>query len=235
MKKNQFDNFDEFAHNYRDIHNEQTRLLGVESDYFADFKVKEMARLEGDNANKPMHILDYGCGDGIVSRIFSKYFKNSRVTGVDVSSESIAVARSKPAQNVSYSIIQGDDIPLPDQSVDIIFIAMVLHHINFNKHQAIISEFLRVLVPGGRLYIFEHNPFNPVTRYFVNTCPFDEDAQLLSPSYLTKMLRLNQLGLIDVSYLFFLPRHRVLKSLLFIENYLRWLPLGGQYCTKAVK
>ena len=29
------------------------------------------------------------------------------------------------------------------------------------------------LVPGGIIVIFERNPFNPVTRKIVNTCPYD--------------------------------------------------------------
>ena len=40
------------------------------------------------------------------------------------------------------------------------------------------KEINRVLKLGGRLYFFEHNPWNPFTRFLVRTCPFDKNAQL---------------------------------------------------------
>ena len=36
-----------------------------------------------------------------------------------------------------------------------------------------------MLKPGGMLFVFEHNPLNPLTRHAVNTCVFDENAHLI--------------------------------------------------------
>ena len=36
-----------------------------------------------------------------------------------------------------------------------------------------------VLKPGGRLYVFEHNPRNPLVRYVIARTPIDENAILL--------------------------------------------------------
>lgn len=235
-KKNEFDNFDEFAHDYRQIHGSQTQSLGVESDYFADLKVQQVLREEKKFADKPLRILDYGCGDGVVEPFFARYFPLAKVTGIDVSEESIEIARSKNLPNAEYLAFDGKgSLPFNDGSFDIIFVAMVLHHINHKTHASVFKEFHRVLSPGGRIYIFEHNPFNPVTRYFVNTCPFDKDAHLVLPLSLKKGLKLQGFKNIVNQYIFFFPRIGLFKPFLFTENYLRWLFLGGQYYAKAVK
>ena len=40
-------------------------------------------------------------------------------------------------------------------------------------------EVTRLLRPGGRLYVFEHNPWNPVAQWVVRHTPIDRDAVLL--------------------------------------------------------
>jgi SAM-dependent methyltransferase len=234
-KKNEYDNFDQFAQDYRVTHGKQTQLLGVESDYFADFKIKEIAGREAEVLDNPIKILDYGCGDGVAESFFLKYFPNAQVIGIDVSDESIQIAKKRNLPNATYTSFAGGNIPFKSGSFDVIFVAMVLHHINHASHECILIEFYRLLAPGGRIYIFEHNLFNPVTRYFVNTCPFDKDAHLVSPFSLKSQLK--KLGFINVvnSYIFFFPRLAFFKPLLFIENHLKWFFLGGQYYSRATK
>ena len=47
------------------------------------------------------------------------------------------------------------------------------------EHVALLAEIRRVLKPQGLLFVFEHNPLNPLTRHAVDTCPFDENAVLI--------------------------------------------------------
>jgi hypothetical protein len=81
------------------------------------------------------------------------------------------------------------------------------------------------------LTVFEHNPFNPVTRRIVNTCPYDADAVLLKPSELIGLLRQAQLIPSNQAYCLFIPPK--FSSLAPLERYLQWLPLGGQYWVSA--
>ena len=105
-------------------------------------------------------------------------------------------------------------------------LSTVLHHVPPAERPALVSQVLDRLAPGGRLFIFEHNPFNPVARYAVATCPFDDDAILLWPSEQKRLLR--QAGFEDVrlDYIVFFPRP--LAFLRPLEPRLRWLFLGAQ-------
>lgn len=57
----------------------------------------------------------------------------------------------------------------------------MLHHILHGEHRRILCESRHVLRPSGALTIFDHNAYNPLAVRAVNTCPFDENAELLRP------------------------------------------------------
>ena len=46
----------------------------------------------------------------------------------------------------------------------------------------------RVCRPGGLIVLFEHNPWNPLTRRAVRGCEFDRDAELLSRREASRLL-----------------------------------------------
>ena len=90
-----------------------------------------------------------------------------------------------------------------------------------------------LLSDEGSLFVFEHNPFNPVTRRIVNTCPFDRGAVLLRPKEVSDLVRGTGLETKERGYCLFFPGF--LRGLRRLEKYLFWLPLGGQYYFKAFK
>ena len=115
-----------------------------------------------------------------------------------------------------------------------VFTACVFHHIGFQYHENLIQEIYRVLKKNGTFIIFEHNPWNPITRKMVNTCPFDKDAVLLNPTYTKKLLHKvfqNQ----KTKFTLFFPRHKIFNLLIRLEKYLSIIPVGGQYYTKSSK
>lgn len=232
MNERTFDDFDEYAADYRSIHTENIKLSGVDSFYFARMKVQLLAASEKNTASK---VLDIGCGDGATALFMQEYFPQWQVNGIDVSEKSIAVATGRKLSNASFSVYNGSQTSFANESFDIIFIAGVLHHINFDLHQVLIKEICRVLKKGGRLYLFEHNPLNPVTKHLVNTCVFDKDARLLKSNYAVKLLKENKLQMAQKQFIIFFPRKGILSKFIFLEKYLQWLPLGGQYFIRAVK
>lgn len=233
MKEREFDNFDQFAKDYRSTHDKSVELSGADSDYFSEYKIVELTSEE--NIQEKLTILDFGCGDGNSSVYLRKHFSNAQIYGVDVSEKSIEQANLKQLPNVSFTSFNGSILPYEDESFDVVFTSMVFHHINHGLHQQILLEINRVLKKGGRFYNFEHNPNNPLTRKVVRECPFDEDAVLLTPSYHKKIINESPLSLKKINYTLFLPRHKLFKPFLGLEKLLTWCPIGAQYYIKAIK
>lgn len=226
-------NFDQFAHDYRDTHTRNiSRVAGTDSYYFAEYKVKELQEFE---ENKSLTVLDLGCGDGVTEFFFEKYFPQFKIQGIDVSVKSIEEAQKKLLKNTSFQLYDGSHIPYGNESIDIVFVAGVLHHIDAADHQKVVDEIFRVLKPDGRLYLFEHNPLNPLTRYLVNTCEFDEGVTLLYSSECKKLLSNSGFRIKKLLYTIFFPRKRFFNLMIPIEKYLRSIPFGGQYYFRAVK
>ena len=231
-KVNAHDNFDQFAHTYRDLHTENVKLSGADSEYFSEFKAKDLARIK---PVKAVDILDLGCGDGTMGKFLVKHMAGCRLSGIDISEESVVVAQERGLEKAEFRPYDGTTIPYPDAQFDICTIATVLHHIDHALHPALMLEVNRVLKPGARIYIYEHNPYNPVTRHMVDTCPFDADAVLLTPGYSKGLLRQAGFSKVTNRFVLFMPRGGVFKALLWMEKLLEWLPVGGQFITRGVK
>lgn len=232
MQERTYDDFDEFAENYRNIHTENIKISGTDSYYFAEMKVR---LLKDSETKTSIALLDVGCGDGATEYYFQQYFPKWKIEGIDVSSESIQVAQRRNLSNATFQVYDSITIPFEDNAFDRIFIAGVLHHISFNQHDRLIKEMYRVLKKNGKILLYEHNPLNPLTRYLVKTCVFDKDAKLLLPWYTKKLLQRNKLNIENLQYIIFFPRKGFLSKLIFLEKYLQWIPLGGQYFCRAVK
>lgn len=232
MNERTFDDFDAHADAYRSVHTENIKLSGADSFYFARMKVELLQQSEKDSALK---VLDIGCGDGATELFMQQLFPQWQLSAIDVSEKSIDVAKARGLSAVAFKVYNGTETGFADNSFDIIFLAGVLHHVDFSLHNTILKEIYRLLKPGGRLYLFEHNPLNPVTKYLVNTCVFDKDARLLKSSYTTSLFKKTRLKIKKKQFIIFFPRKGLLSKLIFLEKYLTWLPLGGQYFIRAIK
>ena len=83
------------------------------------------------------------------------------------------------------------------------------------------------------LAIYEHNPFNPLTRLAVSRCEFDEGVELLGRAETEAMLRAAGLAPAESRYVAFFPwRGRAFRA---VERVLARLPLGAQYVVAGVR
>jgi ubiquinone/menaquinone biosynthesis C-methylase UbiE len=233
VKKNELE-FDEFSESYRNIHLDSTNASEDELDDFAEYKIIEVARII-NNSNLPtsLNVLDFGSGVGNSIPYFKKYMPDSRLTCLDVSPKSLEVAEKRFKESAEYVLFDGELIPFPDNHFDLVFSACVFHHIPSAEHGKALSEIYRVLRPGGRLVVFEHNPYNPITVRIVNQCIFDRDAVLINAGQLVS--KFNKAGFDKAfkKYCMFFPYS--LRLLRTIERWLTWLPLGAQYYVLAKK
>lgn len=102
-------------------------------------------------------ILDVGCGGGFLSNELAR--EGHTVTGVDLSPESIQVARAHDTtKSVQYQVADAFHLPFPDQSFEAVTAMDFLEHVE--QPDLVIQEFARVLKPGGLFFFhtFNRNP-----------------------------------------------------------------------------
>jgi ubiquinone/menaquinone biosynthesis C-methylase UbiE len=102
-------------------------------------------------------VLDVGCGTGTLAmEVQSRVGRAGRVAGVDPGTRQIARARSKAARRhvpIEFQIGMIEQLPFPDQSFDVVFATLMMHHLPASLKRQGLAEIARVLKPGGRLVI----------------------------------------------------------------------------------
>jgi SAM-dependent methyltransferase len=225
--------FDAFADEYRLTHASNIKVSGESPEFFHEYKVADVATALGPaRAATCLNILDFGCGVGNSLPHFRRHFPRSDLTGLEVSHRSLAIAEQRFPDIAKLVQFDGDGpLPFPSQCFDVIFAACVFHHIGAHEHLSFFQEWLRILKPGGTAFVFEHNPYNPLTVRAVNTCAFDANAVLIKPARLISLLKHAGLSDVRCHYRIFFPH--VLRRFRPAEPYLAWLPLGAQYRVSA--
>ena len=219
--------FDKFADEYTSLHQTNIKISGEKPDFFAEYKIKDVSELLNHESALPLNILDFGAGIGSSTPYFHRFFPQSSLTCLDVSEKSLELGRSRFTDLADFKLFDGVKIPTPDNTFDLVFAACVFHHIPHSAHLGLLKEWFRVLKPGGTAVIFEHNPLNPLTVHAVNTCPFDENAELISGENFLNKLQTAGFNYSHLRYRLFFPGP--LRTLRPLERYLYWCPIGAQY------
>ncbi len=218
--------FDQYAEQYDEILASSVPESLNES-YFAEYKIALTASRLG--SKKVEHILDFGCGAGRSFSHITNYFANAELWGYDLSSKSLEVA----AQRTPAAQLSSDWDTLPSAHFDLIVAANVFHHIPLKERVAALEGCYDVLNQHGQLFLFEHNPYNPATRWVFEKCPFDVNAEMLSLKETVKLAQQAQFRIVRAGYTLFFPQP--LAFLRKLEPLLEWLPLGAQYYVQMAK
>jgi ubiquinone/menaquinone biosynthesis C-methylase UbiE len=204
--------------------------MGQDHDFYMKVKAERLlgsARAHlGDLSTRS--VLDVGCGVGLTDGHLVGRF--GEVHGVDVSEPMVLQAR-KNQPNVEYQVCDGNLLPYPDARFDVTFAICVLHHVPPSGFDGFIREMARVTKPGGLLFVFEHNPFNPLTLRTVHRCSMDREAILLRRNKVVGLLRGNTSAILEKPYILFTPAASPFFRTL--DHMLGWLPLGAQYYVAA--
>jgi len=116
------------------------------------------------------HILELGCGSAEITRNIATSGVDRKITALEVDE----IAHEKNLQirdlpNVTFDLAGAQNIPLEDESVDVVLMFKSLHHVPIELMEPSMHEIRRVLKPGGLLYISEPifaGEFNEILRLF---------------------------------------------------------------------
>ncbi len=224
--------FDEFAADYSQQVDRVVAFSGQAHEFFLDAKARQLEEAIGAwyGGALAMRALEVGCGTGLMQRRLRA--RIARLWGIDTSLASLAQA-GDTGSRAKLVAADGRRVPFADGSFDLVFAVCVLHHVLPGGRDALVGEMARLTRPGGLVAIWEHNPWNPLTRRVVARCPFDREAVLLSLPAARRLLR--RAGLCRIwsrSSLFFPWRGRVWQR---AERLLAQVPLGAQFVAFGIK
>lgn len=144
-------------------------------------------------------ILDAGCGNGYMSKAFSERLGNTgRVYALDPDETAIAVLRES-TRSTNILPLVGDitvTTQIPAATLDLIYLATVLHGFSPEQIGGFQVEVNRLLRPHGRLAIVE---------IVKRPTPFGPPLQMrFSPEELKRILNLLPLSTVDIGEYFYL-------------------------------
>jgi ubiquinone/menaquinone biosynthesis C-methylase UbiE len=129
------------------------------------------------SGREPGVALDAACGTGRYAEFLAR--RGHRVIGVDSSTDMLAHARRRVPE-AEFHVAELDQLPLPDDSVDVIVCALALEHVP--SLDPVLAEFTRVLRPGGDLVISDVH-HEVITRGSVMTTLGPAGERRIAPTY----------------------------------------------------
>ena len=111
--------------------------------------------IENRRASYPV-IVDVGCGYGRSFEMLNERFRPIRIVGINVDPNMLATSSREAAKHglaVELKQASSSSLPLPGESVDMVFCHQTFHHL-IDQHDAL-CEFHRVLKPNGVLLFAE--------------------------------------------------------------------------------
>jgi len=217
------DIFDDYVHSYELITQKNLFFFNKKRKYFDQYKIDIIKK----KISTPGKILDFGSGIGLATSLFIRNFRKSKIFAFDTSKKSLEfLKRKNPKININK-------INVFKNKYDLITVFGVFHHIPVKKRIKNLKLLFSLLKSSGKIFIFEHNPYNPITRNIVNNCPYDIGVKLIAMKNFIKISRQNNFKIIDKGYCLFFPEF--LKFFRKYEYFLKWLPLGGQYYIELSK
>lgn len=229
--------FDQVARDYERIH-DRSLPPGVHSADFIHQRAASVSRWILERyAGSEFCYLDFGCGNGRMLKSLLGFGSlralaetgRLKLFGFDTSVESINEARDLAGDDPICLVSNWKDLPANLQ-FDFVISCHVFHHIPPADRPATACALRDRMKFASRLVIWEHNPFNPVTRLLVRMCPFDGDARLLTLNRTNALFRKNAFRPIQHAYVnIFPPRWLRFNVWARIEEKLLGFPVGAQY------
>lgn len=189
--------------------------------------------IKSNYGNKPIKILEIGCGTGEYTKKIAKRFPKSKIVALDISPKILKIAKDKckGLKNTSFVCKSAYQTKMKNETFDIIVGYYILHHIDLLKFA---REAKRILKSGGLVYFYEPNILNPVVfliksnkwlktrlgdspdEWAVNPIKIGNDFRGFSPVLISTSEYLWPIRWIDSRYMIMLDK---------ITSYFKYIPL----------
>jgi SAM-dependent methyltransferase len=222
--------YDEHRDRYAEDLDSAVRFSGKDHAFFtrrkADALFEFAERHVGPAAT--LSVLDVGCGVGLTDAFLAGCFAS--LTGVDVGPGVLerAAARNRVAH---YELYDGERLPMTDGTFDVTFCAGVLQVLPPERRARFVDELRRVTRGRGIVVVFEHNPYNPLTRLAVRRFALGDDVQMLPARQLVDLAERAGLAVLERAYILLLPSESGFARK--VERRVERLPLGAQFVVVA--
>jgi ubiquinone/menaquinone biosynthesis C-methylase UbiE len=113
-------------------------------------------RVRAVGADRPLRVLDIGCGTGVFATRLREAFPDFEIYGIDLVADMIKVGQSRWRMHSEHLLpVQADSerLPFGPGSFDMVTCANSFHH--YPRQHRAVAEMRRVLKPGGRLMIVD--------------------------------------------------------------------------------
>jgi ubiquinone/menaquinone biosynthesis C-methylase UbiE len=152
----------------QEFHDQLARELDPESMPPTPLNQLDQAMVEAAGNLEDKQVLDLGCGAGDLSLVLAR--AGARTTGIDISPAMVDVARRRvarflPEANTHFLAAAAEELPLADNSIDIIVGRFILHHLDIPRAA---RECARILRPGGIALFVENSGRNPLLMFARN-------------------------------------------------------------------
>lgn len=195
-------------------------LSGESKTFFIAGRLRDVLR----QGFAPRRVLDFGCGTGDTARLLREAFPGAAIVGADTAENALDYARRHAGPGTSFVPVSALE---EEEPFDLCYVNGVFHHIAPARRPDAMRLLHRSLRPGGRLALFENNPWNPGTRLVMARIPFDRGAEPIAAPAARRLVRAAGFDVESTRFLFYFPR--ALSALRFTERWMAGVPLGAQY------
>jgi ubiquinone/menaquinone biosynthesis C-methylase UbiE len=208
---------------------------------FLPFSIDSFNTLTKQINEKDRKILEAGHGSGRNCIGLAEKFPKSKITGIDLSKDSVMIARlgAKKRGLKNASFIKGDifHLPFKNNYFDVCFNQGVIEH--FHDYESIIKEMIRVTKKGGKIIVAVPNKHNLHRFYSAYQKKKKLNVAELEILFTRKRLKetMDKLGRINVqmdgtSVMYRLSKLRLKSS--FWNNFFRVIAIFLEYIIQAL-
>ncbi|MBK8702021.1 MAG: class I SAM-dependent methyltransferase [Saprospiraceae bacterium] len=132
---------------------EDSNVIAGDDEPYYRYKREEFLKLLHTTDFSHKSVLEIGCGPG-GNLIEVSHKQPSRLVGVDISNEMVALATKNVSSSIEIFKSNGTELPFPDKSFDIVFTATVLQH---NTDETMLKSLMKEIcrVSKEKVVIFE--------------------------------------------------------------------------------